>query len=322
MQFPHRLVANAFNLTDNKNGNVVGFSGTKDNHLLLPLHVKHELTPDVTMPAMLATDGKMFSLVLKSEVKCLESSAQGLAHSVLEYAVSTCANALIDAGATMTGIENAQVAEKFLDLILSSEGRILGPRGVVYFGIKENTWLVRSRDGATVPLGSSPIHESEAFVFFDESRCRGADMKLKPRARAVVTISPQMCKDKLMQAAGRMRKLDRGQTLTLLVPPELVSKIFKDRLSASAGALHILTWIMDNTVSATAAGLPIWTAQGSHFCTTQDPRTRLIEENLALKGLYSGAIRKESIFEHVEKMQGRHLESAFGIFRSFQKRST
>jgi hypothetical protein len=338
MQFPHRLVANAFNLTDNKNGNVVGFSGTKDNHLLLPLHVKQQLTPDVTMPAMLATDGKMFSLVLKSEVKCLESSEQGLAYSVLEYAVSTRANALIDAGATMTGIDNAQVADKFLDLIhLSSESecRILGPRGVVYFGIKENTWLVRSRDGATVPLGSSPIHESEAFVFFDESRCRGADMKLKPKARAVVTIGPQMCKDKLMQAAGRMRKLDRGQTLTLLVPPELVSKIFKhvktrdsqkqgsppvagdaarpsalpqDKdLPASAGALHILTWIMDNTVSATAAGLPIWAAQGSHFCTTQDPRARLIEENLSLKGLYGGAIKEESIFEHVKKMQGINL---------------
>ena len=36
-------------------------------------------------------------------------------------------------------------------------------------------------------------------------------MKLQPRARAAITVGPGCCKDKLMQAAGRMRQLDRGQ---------------------------------------------------------------------------------------------------------------
>jgi hypothetical protein len=50
-------------------------------------------------------------------------------------------------------------------------------------------------------------------------------MKLKPSAQATLTIGPGMCKDKLMQAAGRMRELAYGQTLFLFVPAELVSKI-------------------------------------------------------------------------------------------------
>jgi hypothetical protein len=77
-------------------------------------------------------------------------------------------------------------------------------------------------------LGSSPIHERDAFVFFDESRCRGADMKLKPKAVAALTIGPGMCKDKLMQAAGRMRLLQCEQHLIIFVPHELELKIRKN----------------------------------------------------------------------------------------------
>jgi hypothetical protein len=42
--------------------------------------------------------------------------------------------------------------------------------------MKSNSWYVLARSGSS--LDSSPIHEKDAFVFFDESRCRGADMKL------------------------------------------------------------------------------------------------------------------------------------------------
>jgi hypothetical protein len=57
---------------------------------------------------------------------------------------------------------------------------------------------------------NSPIKENEAFVLFDENRCRGADMMLNQDAKALLTLGPKMCKDKLMQAAGRLRMLDKG----------------------------------------------------------------------------------------------------------------
>jgi hypothetical protein len=68
----------------------------------------------------------------------------------------------------------------------------------VFFDIESNSWYVLARNGSKAAHGSSPIHEKDAFVFFDESRCRGADMKLKPSAQATLTIGPSMCKDKLM----------------------------------------------------------------------------------------------------------------------------
>ena len=50
-------------------------------------------------------------------------------------------------------------------------------------------------------------------------------MKLSPDAEATLTIGPSMCKDKLIQAAGWMRRLMLGQKLTMVIPPELVNKI-------------------------------------------------------------------------------------------------
>jgi hypothetical protein len=292
MQFPNRLVANAFNLTDNRSGEVIGFSGTKDNSLLLPLHVKPS-NPKVD--EMAATDGKMLELVLHARVECQppESQSTSLAEYVLDLAVKNGSSALIDPGATMAGLTNSEVAERILKLLPKDSDL----SGVVFFEIESNSWYVLARSGSKAARGSSPIHEKDAFVFFDESRCRGADMKLKPSAQATLTIGPGMCKDKLMQAAGRMRKLAYGQTLVLFVPAELVSKI--QNADTTLSTLHVLNWVMHNTVKATADGLPAWASQGSHFCTTENPEARLIDENLLLEGLYGGTIVECSIYNHV-----------------------
>ena len=311
MQFPHRLVSNAFNLTDNDREQVIGFSGTKDNHLLLPLAVKQRM-PDHL--AMTATDGKMLSLIARvpnEDVTCLTGEdGQLLADSVLELAVRThLSDALIDAGAAMAGRTNSQVAARVVELLVKDTHQ-----GVVYFEPKDDTWYVLSRQGGSAPLGSSPIHEKDAFVYFDESRCRGADMKLLPKASATLTLGPGMCKDKIMQAAGRLRKLDRGQSVKLVIPAELVSKIRAINKLRAANkssrltALHVLKWVMHNTVQATADGLPEWASQGSHFCTTQNPNARLIDENLELEGLYGGSIAECTVYEHVKLAQAKDIE--------------
>lgn len=46
-------------------------------------------------------------------------------------------------------------------------------------------------------------------------------MKLKPDAKAILTLGPRMGRDKLMQAAVRMRQLEYGQTLTLVPNSEV-----------------------------------------------------------------------------------------------------
>jgi hypothetical protein len=48
-------------------------------------------------------------------------------------------------------------------------------------------------------------------VIFDEARTRGADMKMKSDTKAALSLGPNMTKDKLMQAVGRLRKFGRNQ---------------------------------------------------------------------------------------------------------------
>jgi hypothetical protein len=60
-QYPQRLLANAWHLADNPGGRVVGFSGTNDNHRLLPLQVKQHLEVEATLRA---TNGKMLDVML------------------------------------------------------------------------------------------------------------------------------------------------------------------------------------------------------------------------------------------------------------------
>lgn len=60
-QFPQRLACNAWHLADNPNGRVAGFSGTNDNHRLLPLQVRQHALPDQSLRA---TNGKMLAVVL------------------------------------------------------------------------------------------------------------------------------------------------------------------------------------------------------------------------------------------------------------------
>ncbi len=76
-QYPERLVATAWHLADNPHGRVVGFSGTNDNHRLLPLQVRQHLR---TEDSLLATNGKMLDVIhrnpqydtLQPHVQCTE----------------------------------------------------------------------------------------------------------------------------------------------------------------------------------------------------------------------------------------------------------
>ena len=58
-QYPHKIVANAFHLAESR-GHTVGFSGTKDNSLLLPPEVEQK-----TLKHLLGTDAKMIACVAK-----------------------------------------------------------------------------------------------------------------------------------------------------------------------------------------------------------------------------------------------------------------
>jgi hypothetical protein len=94
-----------------------------------------------------------------------------------------------------------------------------------------------------VPLQLSPIKPRDAFVYFDDSRCRGADLKLSPGAVALLTVGVKMCKDKLMQAAGRMRALGKGQKVQLLGGEDIAERVrVASGLAAEESILAKCVW--------------------------------------------------------------------------------
>jgi len=222
---------------------------------------------------------------------------------LLKLTVEMRARALVDSGALMAGVSNLDAAKYALELLPAGQG---GMQGVVYFD--ERQWRVLDRLGRRFALHSSPVREQDAFVFFDESRCRGADLKLPQDAVAVVTLGPRMCKDKLMQAAGRMRLLGKHQRLILCGAEDVSHSIVRDAVQAAEMAegdaaamfrevkeepltpIRVLNWVIRNTVEATAFGLPEWASQGAFFCVSKvNPSLATQDEHLELEALYGPA---------------------------------
>jgi hypothetical protein len=175
--------------------------------------------------SLCGTNGNMLRTLLDNPVYLTLPEAGGSSkpwHKLIELSVGpqVSASAVIDSGALTVGASNHKVATyiwKTLDWDRFS--------GVIFFDVTCGGWAIMDHMAHVLPKHTSSIHERNCFAFFDEYRARGSDLKLPQQARAVVTIGPNMTKDKLMQASGRMRLLDVGQTLVFVGNAEVTAKI-------------------------------------------------------------------------------------------------
>lgn len=108
-------------------------------------------------------------------------------------------------------------------------------RGVTYFCRDEGSWMILDTAGSLAPRTSSHLREAETLALFDDARCRGSDLQLRQTAVGLLTLAAGMPKDKLMQAAGRMRQLGRGQTLLVMGLPDITAKISAAAAAGAAG---------------------------------------------------------------------------------------
>ncbi|KAG2494611.1 hypothetical protein HYH03_007376 [Edaphochlamys debaryana] len=311
-QFPQRLAASAWHLAGRGGGGVVGFSGTNDNHRLLPLQV-HKAEPDE--PSLAATNGKMLHVILEHSLgfTTLPAESGGLPawQTLLDTALALQRrgvelSALIDCGALLAGTSNRSAAAYLLSRL--DRGRY---RGVTYFDESQRSWVVEDRQGRRAPRHASPIPEADTFVLFDDARCRGADLKLRLGAVGVLTLGPGSTKDKVMQAAGRLRQLGRGQKLWLTAAPDVAAKIRSasgaatrnslDARPCRAAAEAVLRWVMANTVDATLAGVQAWADQGLTFAASGGV-PRPADELLELADFYGGSKGLVPVAQAVEAL--------------------
>ena len=323
MQFPHRLEATAWDIAHNSQNKVAGFSGTNDERIIMPSSLKWTEQSDLSL---VGTDGKMLQLLLQSKFEPLNvDEGKNRWKAILDAVIAKTENdsvheshsvhftrAFIDAGALMAGAtDNEEVALYLFERLGSNY------KGIFYFDSVKNGWWVRNKYGRAWPKHSSPIHERDGFVYFDESRTRGADMKLNIKSLAVLTLGPQMCKDKLMQAAGRMRMLEHGQKLLLMATNDVTSKIrslIDDSAEQKISPLHVLKWVITNTVNSVARWLPEWAIQGAQFINKREnPNLSLVPDMTKLDDMYRDELKERPVLEVWERKKKAVLPNKNGV---------
>jgi len=340
-QFDSRLTSTSWNLAQNPSNNIVGFSGTNDNHRILPLQVRqyfasHDDDQDIVLKDLDGTNGKMLEMIIKHTVDVQQLGTEAQCFQSLVNIISKCTkerskliHAIIDCGALLAGTDLHKISTIILNILPIKEfGGVL-----FYDAVNSHNWVILERSGRLLPKDISPITEEKAFVIFDEPRCRGTDLKLRPKAIALLTLAPKLCKDKLMQAAGRLRKLGRDQKLIMVGGADVFSKLngltrshdnsssisthilnLGKTLGFQATATNILSWAMKNTVESTAAGLPTWANHGLFFASTFDknPQLSITEEVLKLEDMYGKSFTEQTVVKTTCNTRAYHMNRTGG----------
>jgi|AntRauTorckE5430_2_1112549.scaffolds.fasta_scaffold00188_12 hypothetical protein len=343
--YPQRLVATAWHLASNRDNCSIGFSGTNDNHLVLPLQLKQYLpwgTDNSIWRNLLSTNGKMLDLVIQKTISCKELG-DGRANELLLKFITSNKNidALIDCGALLAGISNRHVADYLAEQLLPYS--ISNLRGITFYDDSTKEWMILEQSGRCLSKNQSSLKEKDTFALFDEPRCRGVDMKLRPNAVAILTLGQGMCKDKFMQAAGRMRQLHNEQSLIIVGERIIFNAVRQQSFRAHEGdkvhgqaqergistddllkcialgavtdevlhpvtALQILKWVIQNTVQSIVRGIGTWSDQGIFFATESEPRHGVLDDKSDLQSFYGKPIQNSPLSKVAISSIAYHFE--------------
>ncbi|KAL3804145.1 hypothetical protein HJC23_013664 [Cyclotella cryptica] len=322
-QFDSRLTATAWNLAQNHSNSIVGFSGTNDNWRILPLQIKQYFAStdekaDLILKNLDGTNGNMLETITLNTLKVVqlvaETAPSNALMELIRKGIKRSINAIIDCGALLAGVDLQETSKSILSLLPHGE---FG--GVLYYDSdKHHDWVVLEKSGRILPKDISPITEKNAFVIFDEPRCRGTDLKLQADAVALLTLAPNVCKDKLMQSAGRLRKLGQDQKLIMVGGADVFaqfSEMKKHRSKWTATtATDVLSWSMKNTVESTSAGLLNWANQAFFFTTTfgKDPLLSVTDEVLELQDMYGKSFTNQTITSSTNNAYIYHIKRTGG----------
>ncbi|KAL2821232.1 hypothetical protein BJX63DRAFT_427905 [Aspergillus granulosus] len=266
-EFPSKLSSSGWDLGEVKNYPTVGFSGTNDSRLTLPLSVEQ-----LDLPEQNHTNALVLEYLLRPEnsVTFVPPQAKGAssdAQVLLELvnSLNPPAQVILDVGAQILELSNRQVAKHWLGMT-PDDGYIQA----VVFVDEEDAICVLDRHGRVELLQVSPFAQQleACFIFLDEAHTRGIDLKLPATYRAAVTLGAGLTKDKLVQACMRMRKLGKGQSVVFCAPSEIQDKILS--VTGKTNEAHIqvsdvLRWAVSETWLDLRRSIPLWAIQGERF---------------------------------------------------------
>ncbi|KAH6861099.1 hypothetical protein BKA58DRAFT_448898 [Alternaria rosae] len=266
-QFPSKLSASGWDLAIRKPNPTTGFSGTNDTRHLLPLNM-HQLD----LPSQQHTNARVLSYLLMNETsvahlppRSIGSTSTKDGQHLLTFieGLHPDIRVILDCGASILDMNNREVAEAWLKL------RDNDVAAVVYFEDEELSVLDRSSKIESFQTSPYAKMLDSCVVYLDESHTRGTDIPGLPRHyRAALTLGSQLTKDRLTQAAMRLRKLGNGQSVCFVVPGEIRTRIY-ERNGKPPGTpidvYDVLAWAIGETWSDLKRSLPLWAVQGNRF---------------------------------------------------------
>jgi len=231
-------------------GRRIGFSGTPSD--LLPLDLGR-------CGYEKGSEGKMLHVLTDPNVVSTQAVEAGwTVHSLLSHVATASPplNALIDTGALITGLSNKEVAQQLLALGLNR-----WCEGVVFLDENDEKMILVKATGRVLKLSQCGIAIEKRFAFYDQIHTTGMDIKHCLSARAALTLGKDMVFRDLAQGAFRMRGIGEGQTVTLLVIPEVrelmdrqLAKAGYDSMRSSGGdadrahLLDVTSWLVINSM--------------------------------------------------------------------------
>jgi hypothetical protein len=266
-------------------GTFNGLSGTSTRDVLLPSWIKAH---DAPIPSVLAADSRIIDNFMKNilSIQCLSNSSGPISSCFLNYALEDdSVTAIIDSGGLLAGISNLEAAKY---LMVSLERKKL--QGIIFF--HNDNWMVLDRTtNLMVAREYSNLDDSDAFVIYDDARTRGVDFKLRSNAVGLLSLGPEVGKDKLIQAAGRLRRLGNKQKLIVAASKNILEEI--RGVENTILPVHIVTWSISNSCADLMRGANEWHKRKQEFEMQQFNRT----ENWDLAIIYGGHAKQKSRLE-------------------------
>ncbi|KAF7189675.1 hypothetical protein HII31_08995, partial [Pseudocercospora fuligena] len=263
-EFPDKLSASGWDIGRRKNNPTTGFSGTNDSRPLLPFDVGHlDLERQKHTNALVLNNilQPVNSVKLMARARQDSSDAANLLATVSH--LDPPVQVILDVGAQILELNNQEVASTWLQKYDTT-------KEAAVFVDESDDLCVVDRHGRIDLLQTSPFANrlDSCLVFLDEAHTRGIDLKLPSTYRAALTLGANLTKDRLVQAAMRMRKLGKGQTVVFAISEEIQAKILECTSKSEPSAITVedaLFWSIIETHTEVRRSMPLWAVQGERF---------------------------------------------------------
>ncbi|KAI9684828.1 MAG: hypothetical protein M1829_000203 [Trizodia sp. TS-e1964] len=280
-----------------------GFSGTNDWKKLLPLTIRQN-----DLSRLLHTNAEVLACLLQPRNRkyILAANNHGKHLTEKEFLCRVHQErirVLIDAGAQILEMDNFSLVEAWLEI---DEDAL----AAIYFD-ENNKPQVWSRRGHPIPLAASAFADdlSNCLVYLDEAHTRGTDLNFPTDARGALTLGLGQTKDATVQAAMRLRKLARSQSVTFFAPPEVHQSILdlcKRKKGDLVDSFDVLRWLLEQTCIGIEHLQPLYFSQGADFC-------RRAQAALDNPEFVSNPQQRKAYLASIRHYEQQTLEELYGL---------